>query len=168
MKKINETLENNPSVALAVKLRSERFTPKQIAFILNYAGDPIHAAEKAGYKHPLAKNYLLKNKKIINALIRRDEILEKMPESIDPIMNVQELRQLWTRLSLDGNIAMSHRLKCMQMLAQSYGAFCEKLIVESHETKDQTITIKFAGPENNFLKDRRRKAIDVTPVSDDG
>ena len=156
-------LKNNPSVEIACKLRAEKLHPRQIGFVLNYAGDPAEAAIKAGYKHEATGFQLLKIPAIMNAIIARDQAMDKLPKSTDPIIDVQQLRQWWTENIVDTDLPMGIRVRCSELLAKSYGTFCEKLIVENHETKEQTITIKFAGPENNFLKDRRRKAIDVTP-----
>ena len=151
------------AIKSAIDVTGVRLSHRERKFISVYEGDPVTAAEKAGYSRGSIGHTLMKKPTVLEALKRRDELMKFMPYPTDPVLKLHELRQWWTDKILNDDNRLSHRVKCSELLAKSYGAFVEKFIVENYETKDQTITIKLAGPENNFLKDRRRKAIDVTP-----
>lgn len=127
-------VNSNPSVEMACEMRSDKLTKRQIAFVLNYAGDSSEAAEKAGYSHPSSGALLLRNKKICKAIIARDSAMDKLPKDTDPLMDVHQLRQWWTKNIIDNEAPLSVRVKCSDLLAKSYGTFVEKLIIEQNSS----------------------------------
>lgn len=151
---------------VSLELKGMRLTERQRAFVINYRGIPEDACEAAGYQrnngsHSHTIKRLMDNPLIIHAIKRRDEIMDAMPNSSDPIMTVEELRQWWTQNIVNGDNSLSDRITCSKLLAQSYGAFIERVIVD--EKRDIQVEFRFAGPKSNFLKDRERQVIDITP-----
>lgn len=170
-KELMDIIDGNPALDVAIKLRSDKLTPRQVSFVLAYAGDPAKAAIKAGYKFESTGSLLLKRSDILNAIIDRDAALDKLPKSTDPLMDLHQLRQFWTGVISDDTVPMGHRIRTSELLAKSYGGFVEKLIVKSHEIKEQKTEISFAMPANPYIKHIRSKlksSEDMKLIADTG
>lgn len=131
----------NTTTEVALDIHEMGLQGKQKRFVLHYAGDGTAAAKLAGYKPDSKGRYdhharrLLANPTVIEALKRRDTIMKQLPHSTDPVMSVDQLRQWWTGIITDAGNDLKDRINCSKLLAQSYGAFIEKLIVEETSVK---------------------------------
>jgi len=141
-----KVLDENPSLALAMKFRERKLTYRQAAFVLNYAGNEKEAAKKAGYKRPeITGPILMKIPKILYAIGCRNEVIEKMPKATDPVLTVFQLQQFWTEVILDHTEDIKHRLNAAQTLAKSKGAFVDDTVRD----RKQPIQLVFQTAEGH-------------------
>ncbi len=163
-------MEGTMTTEVAIDLHGSGLRSKTRKFVIHFAGDAADACKKAGYTPDASGGYghhvkrLMSNLEVIAAIKRRDQIMKELPHNTDPVMDVAQLRQWWTSIVTNTDERIGHRIKCSQLLAQSYGAFIERIIVDDHKQID--IQYSFQGPMSNFLKSREDAAhevIDVTP-----
>lgn len=113
---------------------------KQKRFVLGYAGNPVDAAEKAGYgsdslperkKANLnsAVRSLMNNEKIRSALHTINKGME-----FSGVVSSLELRVLISDMIRNEDLDAKTRMMAMKLLSSCYADFAEKHVIEKHET----------------------------------
>lgn len=114
-------------------------TAKQRAFVDAYAGDATAAARAAGYKANSAKQQayqLMRLPHIIEALRHREamELHAKVQQATgitkkraSRIASRDEVLRRLTKIARDQGQDTKDRLKALELLGKSYGAFTDKL-----------------------------------------